>query len=119
MTPDLFDTAFDIALESSGSTRVVAVRGDLDLVTSPRLAEILQDAVHTGASTMIVDLTEVTFLASAAMTVLVDAATTLPAPARFAVVADGAVTRRSLTLVGLDGVLSIHPTLMAALAATL
>ncbi len=58
---------------------------------------------------------QVDFLGSAGMNALVSAYHAFTPAARFAVVADGPVTRRPLILIGLDKVLDIYRTLDDAL----
>jgi anti-anti-sigma factor len=51
--------------------RTLVVTGDIDEVTGPRLRESLKTLVEPGAPAVTVDLSEVTFLPSAAVSVLV------------------------------------------------
>ena len=52
---------------------VVAVRGEIDLFTAPELKEKLTDAIESGKSRIVVDLTDTTFLDSTALGVLIGA----------------------------------------------
>src|SRR5213078_5144285 len=52
---------------------VVAVRGEIDLFTAPELKQKLTDAIEGGKSRIVVDLTDTTFLDSAALGVLIGA----------------------------------------------
>ena len=52
---------------------VLAVHGDADLHTAPELRERLADAIDTGARTVVLDLTETTFLDSMALGVMIGA----------------------------------------------
>jgi anti-sigma B factor antagonist len=52
---------------------VVAVRGEIDLFTAPELKQKLTDAIESGKSRIVVDLTETTFLDSTALGVLIGA----------------------------------------------
>ena len=97
---------------------VLSVDGEVDMVTAPHLGRAICEALEKSATTLVIDLTGVTFLASVGMSVLVAAQEAADAMAvRFAVVADGAVTRRPIRLLGLDAVLALHPTRDDALRA--
>ncbi|MGV0791981.1 STAS domain-containing protein [Mycolicibacterium sp. XJ1819] len=96
---------------------VVAVGGDIDLATIPALEGALADAEARGPAVLIVDLSDVDFLASAGLQALVAAHERIGRSARFAVVADGPSTSRPIQLTGLDQVLSLYPTISDAIAA--
>src|SRR5690242_121658 len=92
---------------------VVAAAGTVDLRTAPRLS----DAVARGAAQrpvkLVVDLTEVEFLASAGLHVLLDARRAVGEHTRLRVVATGAALR-TITLTALDEVLAVYPTVADA-----
>jgi anti-sigma B factor antagonist len=91
---------------------VLSVDGEIDMVTAPHLGRAICEALERSATALVIDLTEVTFLASVGMSVLVAAQGAADAMAvRFAVVADGGATRRPMRLLGLDAVLALHPSL--------
>jgi anti-sigma B factor antagonist len=95
---------------------VLGVRGELDVFTAPQLAEAIDNGIAASLTALIVDLSEVAFLASAGMTVLVTGhETALRSGKRFMVVADGPATSRPMMLTGLDQAVSLYPTLDAAL----
>ena len=96
---------------------VVRARGDVDLLTAPELERYIEIALDKQPSAIIIDLTDVDFLASYDMSVLLQTQERLPRTTRLAVVADGPATSRPLTVVGLADVLTVCPTLDAALAA--
>jgi anti-anti-sigma factor len=97
---------------------VLAVRGELDLLTSPQLTEAITASLADEPVALIVDLSELDFLASAGMSVLIQANDAAGKARRFAVIADGPSTSRPMKLLGLDSVLSLYSTLDAALAGT-
>jgi anti-sigma B factor antagonist len=95
----------------------LVVRGDVDVLTAPVLIEAFDRAMAEAPAAVIVDLSDVTFLASAGMTALVAAQEKMGASTRLAVVADGPTTTRPLTLIGLDSVLKLFPSLEEACSA--
>jgi len=100
-----------------GRTAVISVSGALDMLTSPQLEAGITAAIGKEPTAVVVDLTDVDFLASAGMGVLVSARDQTVGKAGFAVVANGPATSRPLKLVGLADVLGLYPTLDEALAA--
>lgn len=100
-----------------GRTMVTSVSGVLDMLTSPQLEASITASMDKRPTALIIDLSDVDFLASAGMGVLVAARDQASGTTGFAVVADGPATSRPLTLVGLADVLGVYPTLEAARAA--
>jgi anti-sigma B factor antagonist len=98
-----------------GRTAVVSVSGDLDALTAPAFADAIQAAAGQEPEALIADLSNVAFLASAAMSVLVTAQEDLRASMRFGVVADGPATSRPLSLLGIDALVPVYRTLGDAL----
>lgn len=66
---------------------------------------------------MIIDLTDITFLASTGVSILVKAQEQAGSDVRFGIVADGPATSRPIKLLGLDDALAVYPTLNEALRA--
>lgn len=99
-----------------GRTVVISVSGDLDMLTSPQLESSVTMSLQKSPSALIIDLTDVDFLASAGMGVLVAARDRTNETIRFGVVADGPATSRPLQLVGLADVIGLYPTLAEARA---
>jgi anti-sigma B factor antagonist len=96
---------------------VLSVRDALDMLTAPRLTEAIRDALAKAPAGLIVDLSEVNFLASVGMTVLAAAQQEAGASAGFGVVAHGPGTSRPIKLLGLDAMLALYPTVDDALRA--
>ncbi|KQU33014.1 STAS domain-containing protein [Rhodococcus fascians] len=96
---------------------VLSVSGELDLVTAPDLSESVALVLEKSPSAVVIDLSDVGFLASAGMSLLASTHQQLGGSAGFAVVADGPATGRPLTLVGLDEVFGIYATVDEALVA--
>lgn len=108
---------FNVATSWVDRTAVLSVGGDVDALTAPDLAEAIFAVQAEQPSAVIVDFSDVEFLASAGMTVLVNAHQELTPEARFLVVAEGPGTSRPLKLMGLDSLFALYPTLAAALGA--
>ena len=67
---------------------LIAVAGDLDMLTAPLLDDAIHAALRKQPTAMIVDLTRVVFLAAAAMNLLVATHHEITPTTRFGVVAD-------------------------------
>lgn len=100
-----------------GRTVVISASGVIDMLTAPQLEASIAACMDRNPTAVIVDLTDVDFLASAGMGVLVAARDRASGTAGFAVVANGPATSRPLKLVGLADVIGMHATLEEARAA--
>jgi anti-anti-sigma factor len=109
--------AFAVEQSRIAGAVVISVRGDVDALTAPRLTEAILGALPEPPSAVIVDLSDVDFLASAGMTALITANERTAPGVRFLVVADGSGTSRPLKLMGLDRVLALYPSLDEAVSA--
>ncbi|MGE2837299.1 STAS domain-containing protein [Mycobacterium sp. SMC-4] len=96
---------------------VVAVSGVVDMLTSPQLETAIDTALSQQPAGVVIDFTEVEFLASAGMGVLVAAHDKAGSDVAISVVADGPATSRPLKLVGIADIVSLYPSLDEALAA--
>lgn len=95
---------------------VIAVTGEVDALTAPQLSAAIGEATAGSRAGVIVDLSEVDFLASAGLGVLIATHEQVTVHARFGVVAEGPVTRRPITVLGLDSVITLYRTLEEALS---
>jgi anti-anti-sigma factor len=96
-------------------TRVVAVIGELDIATAPRLAKFLTTHRPT-TSTLVLDLSGVTFLSAAGLRVLDRAQQRARADrTSLRIVAASRCVTRVLRITELDRELACYPTLRAAL----
>jgi anti-anti-sigma factor len=106
---------FDVWESSTDALIVLAVRGELDAVSAPRLAEAIGNSLARGAPSLIVDLSDLNFLGSAGMTVLLDGHAVAESRSQwFGVVADGPGTSRPIKVIGLDRELRLYSTVEAA-----
>jgi len=109
--------AFAADTELVGGVAVVHLAGELDMQTVPAAALELDQAIESGPSGLVVDMTGLTFLASAGLAMLAavgekagQAAVTL----RLA--ADSRVVLRPLEITGLDAGFAIRDSVDSALA---
>jgi anti-anti-sigma factor len=100
-----------------GTTVIIGCAGELDMNTTPELERRIALALKKNPTSMIVDLTDVGFLASHGMGVLVETHTLCSPAVGFAVVASGRATRRPMQLMGITDVVSVHETLADAVGA--
>jgi anti-anti-sigma factor len=95
---------------------ILAVNGELDTFTAPRLAEAINHGLATSTTALVVDLSKLEFLASAGMSVLLDGHKSAQGSGKqLYVVADGPATSRPMRLMGLDQELNLRSSLEAAL----
>ena len=86
------------------------------MLTAPQLRDAVQAVLGKNPAGLIVDLTDVDFLGSAGMQVLMEAHNqTNGVDTRFAVVADGAATSRPLKITGIADLIELFSTLDVAL----
>jgi anti-sigma B factor antagonist len=97
-------------------TSIVSVEGELDLATAPRLKWMLVDAIETGHSRIVVDLSDATFMDSMTLSVLVTVKRSLGDTPRLAIVCTRENLLQIFEFAGLDGAFAIFPTLGEALA---
>ncbi|MDT5222086.1 MAG: hypothetical protein QOF15_4191 [Mycobacterium sp.] len=109
-------TSFEVDQNETDGAVVLAVAGEVDMLSAPQLAEAIHTALAAKPAALVVDLTKVEFLASAGLSVLVNGQAEVVPPTKFAVVADGPATSRPIKLMGIDSVLSLHRTLDNALS---
>lgn len=96
---------------------VVSVSGELDLYTAPRVRTGIEEAGAVGADTVIVDLSETSFIDSAALGVLVQETKRLEGRGHSLVlVTSDPRTMRVVELSGLSGVLRTYATLQDAIS---
>lgn len=111
------NTGCAISEEWFGRTVVLGASGVIDMLTSPQLEVSIATSLEKNPTAIIVDLTDVDFLASAGMGVLVAARDQASPDIRFGVVASGPATSRPLRLVGLAEIVGLYSTLDEARAA--
>lgn len=97
-------------------TCVIAIEGELDLSTAPRLKWTLLDALGAGHSLLVIDLSRTSFMDSTALGVLVGVKRGLDAGERLAIVCPESDVLQIFEFSGMDGAFTIFPSLDEALA---
>ena len=106
----------ELAERDDGSAVVLAATGIMDMGVAPDLADRVRAILRRRPSMLIVDLTGVTFLATAGMSVLMEARRkSAELSIVFRVVAQSPVTVKPMQLLGIDDLLAIYPTVGTAL----
>lgn len=96
---------------------VVAVTGVVDMLTAPVLEDAIRTALDKDPVGLVIDLSEVDFLASAGMGILVAVHDEVSPEVRLAVVAEGPATSRPLKLLGIADIIPLYSTVDEAVAA--
>jgi len=103
---------------SEDSIPVVAVSGDVDVSSAPALKSRFAELIGSGATTLVVDLTDVAFLDSTGLGALVEARTqATDAGGSLSIVCTQERILKLFGITGLDGVFAIHGTVDEAVAA--
>jgi anti-sigma B factor antagonist len=110
---------FDVKTEpQDGGVYVLTISGELDAATAPRLTEALDDAIASDSASVLVDLSECSFIDSTGLGVVVTARTRLLEDGRrFELCCAGAQAKRILEITGLDNAFGLFETRDAALTA--
>lgn len=67
----------EVILEDA-HTAIVRLAGDIDVATSPLITDAIDDAVHRGATQIVLDLSTVTFMDSSGIAALIVIRSTVP-----------------------------------------
>jgi anti-sigma B factor antagonist len=106
-----------IRIEAVGSARVVRLGGELDLYNAEQVRSALAEVLAEAPERVVVDLSEVEFIDSTALGVLIEARTKLENRRGFLLASPALETRRALEISGLDRHFSVHDTVPEALVA--
>ena len=111
----------EFAITEQGSEAghfVIAARGEIDLFTAPELKAALGEALESGRTRIVVDLTETTFLDSTALGVLIGAIKRLRGrDGRMTIVNVDQNIAKTFEITGLDQIFTIRSSRDEALAA--
>ena len=95
---------------------VVVVHGEVDIRTAPDLRDCLSEVIDSDVKRVVLDLTDVEFLDSTALSVMVGAHKRLAKTGEpLAVVATTEAVQRVLSVTGLSRVFAVHDSRDAAL----
>ncbi len=95
---------------------MLAVAGEVDLLTAPDLQRELTQALEDHPETLVVDLSKVEFLASPGLAALVGAHQAARESTELRLVAEGSATYRPLQLTGLDEEIPVYRSCAEALS---
>jgi len=101
-----------------GDFGVVTVAGEVDIFTAPQFKECLVELLDSGVRHLVVDLSEVTFIDSTALGVLIGGVRRVHgAGGAMTLVVTSRPVERVLSVTGLDRVFSMHATRAEAIEA--
>ena len=106
-----------LGVEEMGSAYVVRLGGELDLYNAAQVRAALVDACAQAPERIVVDLGEVEFLDSTALSVLIETRARMNNRGGLMLAAPGLETRRALQISGLDKLFAVHDTVAEALGA--
>ena len=99
------------------TTHVVAVRGEIDIFTAPEFKGLITNAIDAGCASVVVDLSESTFIDSSSLGVLISAHRRLSLrDGRLIIACSVAEVRKTFAITGLDSVLTVVASRDEALA---
>lgn len=102
---------YEVDRRDQDGTIVLAVTGALDILTADDFTARLRAALAEEPRAVIVDMSDLDFLASAGMAALVEGTRAAADATRLVVVADGPATSRPLAITGLTELITLYPTL--------
>jgi anti-sigma B factor antagonist len=106
-------------IEASEGTAVVYLRGEVDIYSAPQFKETILESINAGATHIVVDLTDVSFIDSTALGVLVSGAKRVrPQNGSLDIVCRDENISRIFEITGLDRIFGIYSTREKALGAT-
>jgi anti-sigma B factor antagonist len=118
--PEIVKNPTDLAITLETTAQgvpVLRVAGEIDMRTAPMLRLEVEQAIAR-RPILVLDLTDVEFLASAGLSILIELARRAPETGlRWGAVATGRAVLRPLEAVGLLSVIPVYPTVTDAVAA--
>ena len=104
-----------LGVDTVGAARVVHLGGELDLYNAAQVRAGLAEACAETPERVVVDLSEVEFIDSTALGVLIETRAKLDNRGGLLLAAPGLETRRALQISGLDKLFTVHDTVPDAL----
>lgn len=108
-----------LSVETHAGACLVRLAGELDLYNAHAVRDALFEACAAGPERIVIDLTQVDFIDSTALGVLIEARTKLSNRKAFLLASPGLETRRALQISGLDRHFAVHESVAEALESTL
>jgi anti-sigma B factor antagonist len=105
------------AVEDNDGAIVVRLSGELDLYNAHLVHDVLLAAAKREPERLVIELSEVTFIDSTGLGVLIEARTKLRNRGAFLLAGPGLETQRALEISGLDRHFAVHDSLGEALSA--
>ncbi|MBF6336461.1 STAS domain-containing protein [Nocardia abscessus] len=106
--------ALEVQVRSAADTVVVTVHGEIDMASAPHLQSALDEALRDAPAAVVVDMSNVGFLGSAGLSVLLAASEATGSGGLRVVPSDAA--RRPIEVTALDRLLTVFDSVEAALA---
>ena len=111
-------TGFSLQEEWTGGTVIVKLGGDVDLHTAPQVRDRLTHVIDNGATLVVIDLDDATFIDSMTLGVLLGASKRLrPRGGQLRIVVSDSSIRKIFEITLLDRIFQLHETRDAALSA--
>ena len=108
---------FDVEPTTVLGRPALSVRGELDLATAPRLAEAVESQLPQQPQSLVVDLTDTTFIDSSSLGVLIGAHRRLKLRGgALLVVCESEAIAKTFKITGLDGVFTLASSVEQALS---
>lgn len=104
-----------VSVRRDAGVVILAVTGEIDALTAPEVGTSARSALAEQPAVLVFDLTEVAFLGSAGLSMLLATHNRAVPPTEVRVVAATRTTRRPIELTGLDRELVVYASLSDAL----
>jgi anti-sigma B factor antagonist len=110
---------FEVTDEIVDEVRVVAIRGELDIATSPGVKGVLDEAAGDATRPLVIDLSQCEFIDSTGLGALLHAKQAQNGESHVAIVSPDGELRRLFELTAVDRAVPIHGSLGEAIAAVM
>ena len=104
-----------VTVSERDASIVVAIDGELDMATAAALRKPILDAIAAGHRHIVVDLTQVTFIDSTGLSVIIGAHKRLQPAGAIAVATESKMVRRVFDLTGLTEILPMTTSVAEAI----
>jgi anti-anti-sigma factor len=104
----------EIKVKKENSLTIIFVSGDIDAVTCGKLQEKTDELINNGNKRLLLDLSEVNYISSAGLRVILATAKKLYTDGVFAISGPKPAVREILEMVGLTNIIAIYDDLETA-----